>query len=232
MTQQKRTSLYRYHITISKIRIGTNEKMNPHNLCYLCFTGIIQPLNVVWMWVWVWACGQAKLLDQIRTHQVVAATKVNDNTCSPIVDDQESLEQIVPLLLLGLLHLGTKDTLHNNGPVCHHVLDTEGGVLNIALLIMHLGVVDLVLNIRGADVTSVIGGDLCPLARAILFYVTNSLALVTANHRSAACGSDRRGTLGRRRCGRLATVDSACYRCCRCGPRGHRRWRGRRLKAR
>jgi hypothetical protein len=90
MTQQKRTSLHRYHITISKIRIGTNGKMNQHSLRYLCFAGIIQPLNVVWMWVWV--CGQDKLLDQIRTHQVVAATGVNDNMRLPIVDDKESLE--------------------------------------------------------------------------------------------------------------------------------------------
>jgi hypothetical protein len=146
MAQQKRTSLHRYHITISKIKIGTNGKMNLHSLCYLCFTGIIQPLNVVRMWVW--ACGQAKLLDQIRTHQVIAATGVNDNARSPIVDDEESLEQIVALLLLSLLHLGAKDMLHNNGLVCHHVLGTEGGVLNIILLTMHLGVVDLVLNIE------------------------------------------------------------------------------------
>jgi hypothetical protein len=124
--------------------------------------------------MWVWACGQAKLLDQIRTHQVVAAIGVNDSTRSPIVDDEESLEQIVALLLLGLFHLGAKDTLHNNGPVCHHVLGTEGGILNVTLLIMHLGVVDLILNIRGADVTSNVGGDVCPLARAIVipgFYV-------------------------------------------------------------
>jgi hypothetical protein len=66
----------------------------------------------------------------------------------PIVDDEESLEQIVALLLLSLLHLGAKDMLHNNGLVCHHVLGTEGGVLNIILLTMHLGVVDLVLNIE------------------------------------------------------------------------------------
>jgi hypothetical protein len=62
----------------------------------------------------------------------------------------------VALLLLGLLHLGAKDTLHNNGLVCHHVLVTEGGILNIVPLIMHLSVVDLVHNIGGADVTSVV----------------------------------------------------------------------------
>jgi hypothetical protein len=123
--------------------------MNPHSLCYLCFTGIIQPLNVVWMWLW--ACAQAKLLDQIRTHQVITAIGVNDNARSLIVDDEESLEQIVALLLLSLLHLGAEDMLHNNGLVCHHVLGTEGGLLNVILLTMHLGVVDLVLNIGGAD---------------------------------------------------------------------------------
>jgi hypothetical protein len=116
----------------------------------------------------------------------------------------------VALLLLGLLHLGAKDMLHNNGLVCHCVLGTEGGILNVILLTMHLSVVDLILNIRGADVTSVVGGDVCPLARAILSHVTNSLALVTANPRSAAYGSDGRGTLSRCRCGCLAAVGSAC----------------------
>jgi hypothetical protein len=119
--------------------------------------------------MWVWASSQPKLLDQIRTHQVIAATGVNDNMCSPIVDDEESLEQIVVLLLLGLLHLGAKDTLHNNGLVCHRVLGNEGGILNIVLLTMLLSAVDLALNIGGADVTSIIGGDVCPLSRAILF---------------------------------------------------------------
>jgi hypothetical protein len=161
------------------------------------------------------------LLDQIRTHQVVAATRVNNNVQSSIIDYEESLEQIVARLLLGLLHLGAKDTLQNNGLVCHRLLGTEGGILNVILRIMHLGVINLVLNIGGVDVTSVVGGDVCPLARAILFHVTNSLALVTVNPRSAAYGSDERGTLGRRRCGRLATVDSACGRCHRCRPHGH-----------
>jgi hypothetical protein len=113
--------------------------MNPHSLCYLCFTGIIQPLNVVQMWVW--ACGQAKLLDQIRTHQVIAATEVNDNVHSSIVDDEESLEQNVALLLLGLLHLGAKDMLHNSGLVCHRVrshplptIPVSGRLCSIVLL--------------------------------------------------------------------------------------------------
>jgi hypothetical protein len=45
----------------------------------------------------VWACGQAKLLDQICTHQIIAAASINDDTCSSIVDNKENLEQIVAL---------------------------------------------------------------------------------------------------------------------------------------
>jgi hypothetical protein len=44
------------------------------------------------VWMGVWACGQAKLLDQICTHQVIAATSINDDTCSSIVDNEENLE--------------------------------------------------------------------------------------------------------------------------------------------
>src|SRR5581483_684381 len=116
--------------------------------------------------MWVLSCGQAKLLDQVGTHQVVAATRINNNVRSSIVDDEESLEQVVALLLLGSLHLGAEDTLHNNGPVCHRLLGTEGGILNVGLLTMHVGVVVLILNIGGADVTSIVGGDVCPLAGA------------------------------------------------------------------
>jgi hypothetical protein len=48
----------------------------------------------------VWACGQAKLLDQIFTHQIIAATSINDDACLSIVDNEENLEQIVALQLL------------------------------------------------------------------------------------------------------------------------------------
>jgi hypothetical protein len=116
---------------------------------------------------------------------------------SLIVDDEEGLEQIVALLLLGFLHLGAMDMLDNNGPVCHHLLDSEDGVINVALLIIHLRVIDLIFNIRGADVTSIIGGDVCPLAGAILLHVANFLALVAANPGCVAGGGNRRGTISR-----------------------------------
>jgi hypothetical protein len=216
-TKENKLAKVRHHNQQNQNRY--QWKNEPAQFVLPLLNRIIQPLNVVQMWVWV--CGQANLLDQIRTNQVVAANGVNHNARSLIVDDEESLEQIVALLLLGLLHLSAKDTLHNNGLVCHRVLGTEGGVLNVTLLIVHIGVIDLILNIGGADITSIVGGDVCTLARAILFHVTNSLALVTVNLRSAACGSDGRGTLGRHRYGCLATVGSVCGRCCHCGPCGH-----------
>lgn len=43
------------------------------------------------------ACGQAKLLDQIRTHQIIAATSINNDTCSTVADDEENLEQVMAL---------------------------------------------------------------------------------------------------------------------------------------
>ena len=72
--------------------------MHSYRLCYVNLAGIIEPLNVVWMWPWL--CGQAKLLDQIGTHQIVATSAINNNTCTPILDGEESLEQIMVLLLL------------------------------------------------------------------------------------------------------------------------------------
>ena len=41
--------------------------------------------------------GQAKLLDQIRTHQIIAATSINNDTRSTVIDDEENLKQVMAL---------------------------------------------------------------------------------------------------------------------------------------
>jgi hypothetical protein len=49
---------------------------------------------------WIWygcGCGQVKLLNQIRTHQIVAAPSINNYMCSMVLDDKETLEQVVAL---------------------------------------------------------------------------------------------------------------------------------------
>jgi hypothetical protein len=49
MTQQKRTCLHGYYITIGIIMISTNRKVDVSCLRYLGLTTIVKPLNVVWM---------------------------------------------------------------------------------------------------------------------------------------------------------------------------------------
>jgi hypothetical protein len=90
-TKEKKLAKVRHHNQQNQNRY--QWKNEPAQFVLPLLNRIIQPLNVVQMWVWV--CGQANLLDQIRTNQVVAANGVNHNARSLIVDDEESLEQIV-----------------------------------------------------------------------------------------------------------------------------------------
>jgi hypothetical protein len=80
----------------------------------LVLTTIVEPMNVVWMSVST--CRQANLCHKISTHQIVAATSIDDGTNAAIFDDEENLEQVMSLKLLGLIHVGTQDPLHNIGP--------------------------------------------------------------------------------------------------------------------
>jgi hypothetical protein len=56
----------------------------------LGLTTIVEPLNVVWMCVST--CRQANLCHQISTHQIIAATSIDDGTNVGIFDDEENLE--------------------------------------------------------------------------------------------------------------------------------------------
>jgi hypothetical protein len=47
--QQKRTCLHGYYIAIGIIMISINRKVDASCMCYLGFTTVVQPLNVVWM---------------------------------------------------------------------------------------------------------------------------------------------------------------------------------------
>jgi hypothetical protein len=40
----------------------------------------------------VWPCGQAKLLDQLRTYQIIATTSINNESHTLVVDDEENLK--------------------------------------------------------------------------------------------------------------------------------------------
>jgi hypothetical protein len=56
----------------------------------LGLTTVVEPLNVVWMSVST--CCQANLYHKISTHQIVAATSIDDDTNMAIFDDEENME--------------------------------------------------------------------------------------------------------------------------------------------
>jgi hypothetical protein len=51
------------------------------------------------IWVQMRSRGQVKLLDELSTHQAVAASPVNDHSCSAVFNDEEILKQIMVLQL-------------------------------------------------------------------------------------------------------------------------------------
>jgi hypothetical protein len=56
----------------------------------LGLTTVVEPLNVVWMSAST--CRQANLCHKISTHQIVAATSIDDGMNAAIFDDEENLE--------------------------------------------------------------------------------------------------------------------------------------------
>jgi hypothetical protein len=60
-------------------------------------------------------CRQDNFCHKISTHQIVAATSIDDRTNAAIFDDKENLEQVMSLKLLRLIHVGTQDPLHDIG---------------------------------------------------------------------------------------------------------------------
>jgi hypothetical protein len=54
--------------------IGPHREINTYRACYLEFTALVKPLNMVG--VWVWTCWERQLLHQLCACQVVAAVTV------------------------------------------------------------------------------------------------------------------------------------------------------------
>jgi hypothetical protein len=70
--------------------ISTNSKVGVCCMSYLGLTTIVEPLNVVWMGVST--CHQGNLCHKISTHQIVAASSIDDGVNVAIFDDEENLE--------------------------------------------------------------------------------------------------------------------------------------------
>jgi hypothetical protein len=94
-------------------------------MSYLGLTIVVEPLNVVWMSVSTRR--QANLCHKISTHQIVAASSIDDGTNVAIFDDEENLEQVMLLKLLGRIHVGTQDPLRDIGlaAVLGHMLSPK-----------------------------------------------------------------------------------------------------------
>jgi hypothetical protein len=65
--------------------------MYPCYFCYLYLTVVVKPLNVIRMWML--PRSQAKLLDHLNIHQIVAATSVNDCMHTAVLDDKKHVEK-------------------------------------------------------------------------------------------------------------------------------------------
>ena len=73
-----------------------------------------------------------------------------------------------------MLHLCTKNVLDNNTPICSSVLETKGGAINVFVFIGDFSVVDVFLDVGGADVATVFSSNVCPFAAALPLDVANT----------------------------------------------------------
>ena len=83
-------------------------------------------------------------------------------------------------LLLGLLHLCTENTLHDDGMGSSRIIGPIGALI-INVVVVCNGI--FILNVGGADVASVISSNVCPFARAFPLDMANPLAFMVANLR-------------------------------------------------
>src|SRR6266540_2004549 len=119
----------------------------------------------------------------------------------------------MPLLLLCLFHLYTKNPLHNDGSIILCVIFSKDNTIIFCVFVV-------LLYIRSANVTTIFCNNICPLTRAIPHHMANPMAAMALNPSGAARGS----TLGRLLdtlgwCGRLH-----CCWCCRRRPRAGGGW--------
>jgi hypothetical protein len=90
---------------------GPHTEMNTYRACYLEFTALVKPLNMVG--VWVWTCGKRQLLHQLRVYQVVAAATVTKDVNGTFLPNTFGMEEGVALVLLELCYLRAEYALHD-----------------------------------------------------------------------------------------------------------------------
>jgi hypothetical protein len=90
---------------------GSHREMNTYRACYLEFTALVKPLNMVE--VWVWPCGKRQFVHHLRACQVVTAATVNNDANGAFLHNAFGMEQGVALVLLWLCILRAEYALHN-----------------------------------------------------------------------------------------------------------------------
>jgi hypothetical protein len=61
--------------------------------------------------MWMLPHGQAKLLDHLNIHQIVAATSINDCMHTTVLDDKQHVEKAVTLAFVVLSNRGAQSSV-------------------------------------------------------------------------------------------------------------------------
>jgi hypothetical protein len=192
--------------------VRADRKMHPYYLCYLELTVVVKPLNVIR--VGMLSCGQAKLLDHLNVHQVVAATTINDGMYTTVLDDEEHVEEVVALSVVVVADRGTQSSLHNQGLIGLGRCCTK----NLFITIISSRNVSsnsiFIFNIRSTNIPTITSTNVCLFAGAISLHMAKSLAAVALDVEGAACGRGGCNRFSRTCCCRVPVMPKVqCYVC-------------------
>jgi hypothetical protein len=166
--------------------VRANRKMHPCCFCYLELTVVVKPLNVIR--VGMLSCGQAKLLDRLNVHQVVAATIVNDGMYTAVLDDEEHVEEVVALSVVVVTSRGTQSSLHNQGFIGLGRCCTNNLFITLISLCNVSSNSIFIFYIRSTNIPTITSSNVCPFAGAISLNMAKSLAAVALDVGGATCG--------------------------------------------
>jgi hypothetical protein len=134
------------------------------------------------------SCGQAKLLDHLNVHQVVAATTVNDGMYTTVLDDEEHVEEVMALSVVVVTSRGTQSSLHNQGIIGLGRCCTKNLFITIISLCNVSSNSIFIVNIRSTNIPTITSSNVCPFAGANSLNMVKSLAALELDVGGVACG--------------------------------------------
>jgi hypothetical protein len=132
------------------------------------------------------SCGQAKLLDHLNIHQVVAATTINDGMYMAVLDDKEHVEEVVALSVVVVTSRGTQSSQHNQGLIGLGRCCTKNLFITIISLYNVSSNSIFIFNIRSTNIPTITSSNVCPFAGAISLNMAKPLAAVALDVGGAA----------------------------------------------